>query len=236
MQPRGNYLLLSSSRAGAGAYLAHAESWLRQLLGLQGITTGLFVPFAAVTKSYADYHAQVAAVFARQGVALASLHDQADARAAIAEAELLVVGGGNTFALAARLQAAGLMKPLAQRAGQVAYIGWSAGANIAAPSLATTNDMPIIEPDSFATLGRVDFQINPHYTAQLPPGHNGETRAQRLAEYCQLNPDGKVVALPEGRALLGQYGQVRLLGGDAWLFTADKQRQLPEQTDVLDWL
>lgn len=236
MQADGTYLLLSSSRAGSGSYLEHAESWLRQLLGLQGITTGLFVPFAAVMQSYDAYHEEVAGVFARQGVELASLHEQTNARAAIAEAELLVVGGGNTFALAARLQAAGLMRPLAQRAVQVAYVGWSAGANIAAPSLATTNDMPIVEPASFATLGRVGFQINPHYTAQLPPGHNGETRSQRLAEYCQLNPDSTVVALPEGRALLGQYGQVRLLGGDAWLFAAGKQRQLPEQTDLLDWL
>lgn len=123
----------------------------------RAIESGVFVPYASVTQFYSAYHGRVAKVFAKRGIELASVHKTADPRAAIAAAELIVVGGGNTFALAKRLRSEGLMAPLAARARESAYIGWSVGANIATPSLATTNDMPIVEPMSFATLSLVPF-------------------------------------------------------------------------------
>ncbi|WP_423822427.1 dipeptidase PepE [Salinisphaera sp. SPP-AMP-43] len=232
----GDQLLLSSSRAGDTGYLEHAAAWIAEFAAERGLDCGLFVPYAAVTQSYSAYHGRVAKVFAKLGIELAALHKAADPAAAIEAAPLLVVGGGNTFALTARLQADSLMQPLAERARRGAYIGWSAGANIATPSLATSNDMPIVEPASFATLALVPFQINPHFMGGSAPGHNGESREQRLAEYCVANPDRRVIALPEGRALLRQGSNLALLGGAAWGFDASGQQALDEAADLSSWL
>ena len=66
----------------------------------------------------------------------------------------IVVGGGNTFHLLAKLYAAGLVELIAERVrAGVPYIGWSAGSVIACPRSRTTNDMPIVEPPSLMRLG-----------------------------------------------------------------------------------
>jgi len=78
------------------------------------------------------------------------------------------------------------------------YVGWSAGANLACPTICTTNDMPIVDPGGFDALGLIDLQLNPHYTNALPAGHQGETRDQRLAEFMVLQPEVRVLGLPEG--------------------------------------
>jgi len=84
------------------------------------------------------------------------------------------------------------------RPGRRTLVGWSAGANLACPTICTTNDMPIVDPQGFAALGLVGFQINPHYTNALPPGHQGETRNERIAEYLTANAHATVLGLPEG--------------------------------------
>ncbi|MNT50996.1 Peptidase E [compost metagenome] len=100
-----------------------------------------------------------------------------------------------------------------------AYLGWSAGSNLTCPTICTTNDMPITDPQGFDALGLLSFQINPHYTNAHPPGHRGETRAQRLAEYCTLNPSMPVLGLPEGAALRVRGDKIALVGPhDAPLF------------------
>lgn len=232
----GHQLLLSGSKAGDSGYLVHAADWIARFTADLGIDSGVFVPFAAVTQSYAAYHGRVAKVFDRLGVRLDAIHKTSDPHAAIANASLIVVGGGNTFALTARLQAENLMIALAERADRAAYIGWSAGANIAAPSLATTNDMPIVEPASFATLGLVPFQINPHYIEGTPAGHHGESRAQRLAEYTSLNPTRSVVALPEGRALERHGRSLMLRGGSAWRIDDRGYSELSPDIELADTL
>ena len=100
-----------------------------------------------------------------------------------------------------------------------AYLGWSAGSNLTCPSICTTNDMPITDPEGFDALGLLSFQINPHYTNAHPPGHRGETRAQRLAEFCTLNPTMPVLGLPEGAGLRVRGAAITLVGPhDAPLF------------------
>ena len=106
------------------------------------------------------------------------------------------------------------------------YIGWSAGSNLCGLSIKTSNDMPIIQPQSFSTFGFINAQINPHYTDYVAPGHNGETRDQRIAEFCALYPDVSVIGIREGSALLRKNNKLVLLGEqDAVVFTG-KQRDV----------
>lgn len=116
------------------------------------------------------------------GLTIAGAHCCADLAAATAQADILLVGGGNTFRLLHELRQRGCLEPIRQavRAG-TPYVGWSAGSVLATPSIATTNDMPIVDPGGFDALGLVPLQINAHCTNALPPGHRGETRNQRLA-------------------------------------------------------
>jgi dipeptidase E len=107
----------------------------------------------------------------------------------------------------------GLLEAISRRVSAgIPYVGWSAGANLACPTIKTTNDMPIVDPGGLDALGLVPFQINPHYTNAHPPGHQGETRDQRLAEFAQVNPDLPVVGLPEGDWLRVSGGTLELHG------------------------
>src|SRR5829696_7522808 len=180
--PRRSLLLLSNSRDPAGNFLVHPQREIRALLG-ERVRTVLFVPYASVTASWDDYAAKARAPFGQMGYELAAIHEAADPAAAVRAAEAIVVGGGNTFHLLLRLSEAGLLAPIRERvAAGVPYAGWSAGAVVAAPTIRTTNDMPIVEPPSLTALGLVPFQINAHYTDFHPPGFQGETRAERLGE------------------------------------------------------
>ena len=92
------------------------------------------------------------------------------------------------------------------------FVGWSAGSNVACPTLRTTNDMPIIDPLGFDTIGLVPFQINPHYLDANPEGHGGETRQQRIEEFLEINPELYVVGLREGTMLRVEDQKMSLIG------------------------
>lgn len=204
-------LLLSNSRTPEGAYLTHAVAPVRAML--QGQRRALFIPFAGVTVDWDIYTHDVRHAFEPLGLEVEGVHTQADPVAAVRDAEIIIVGGGNTFHLVKRCRELGLLTAIAERvrAGAL-YIGWSAGANLACPTLCTTNDMPIVDPGGFDALGLIPFQINPHYTNALPAGHRGETRQQRLAELLQARPEMRVIGLPEGDWLEVDDDQVRLAG------------------------
>lgn len=204
-------LLLSNSRNPGGEYLAHATGAMADLLGPTPRRL-VFVPYAAVTFSFDDYTARVREVFERLGHGVVSLHEGGPL-GLLAAADGVVVGGGNTFRLLERLHATGLFAAIRARvAAGMPYIGWSAGANLAGPTIRTTNDMPIIQPPSFDALGFVPFQLNPHYTDQTIPNHGGESRDERIAEFLALNPAETVVGLREG-SWLRQEGDSLRLGG-----------------------
>ena len=113
------------------------------------------------------------------------------------------------------------------------YIGWSAGSNIAGASIRTTNDMPIVEPQSFNALNLVPFQLNPHYTDHNPPGHNGETRAQRLAEFMVINKDMPIVAIVEGTALTVKQNEMRLIGGEeGYIFKGGEKSVITNESNL----
>ncbi len=114
--------------------------------------------------------------------------------------ELIIVGGGNTFQLLKQCRERGVLQAIHSRVsqGKAKYLGWSAGANLACPTIKTTNDMPIVDPGSLEALGLIPFQVNPHYVSVSLPGHHGETRDERLEEFAHANPDLPVIGLPEG--------------------------------------
>ncbi len=204
-------LLLSNSTSPGQPYLAHARDWIAEALAdAQRVA---FVPYAAVTFSYDDYVGRVREALDGLGVEISGVHERDRPADAIADADAILVGGGNTFHLLRACHGLGLIEAIQQRvAGGAPYVGWSAGANLACPTIRTTNDMPIVEPTTLDALGLVPVQINPHYTDAHPPGHQGETRAQRIAEFVAANPDRPVVGLLEGTAVRLHEGTVATLG------------------------
>ncbi|HEX8685564.1 MAG TPA: dipeptidase PepE [Pyrinomonadaceae bacterium] len=186
---------------------------LKDFLGT-GVRRVLFVPFAAVISSEDAYRDKVRRHFGPLGYEVESLHEARDARAAVEAADAVAVGGGNTFKLLRGLYEAGVVELIRERvAGGLPYVGWSAGSNVACPTIRTTNDMPIVEPPSFDALNLVPFQINPHYTSEHLAGHHGETRDERLAEFVLANPGVRVLGLREGTLLRVEGDDIRLLGG-----------------------
>ncbi|HEX8115679.1 MAG TPA: dipeptidase PepE [Pyrinomonadaceae bacterium] len=206
---------------------------LRDFLGDE-VKRVLFVPFAAVTRTEDEYRDQVRRHFGPHGYEVESLHEAEDARAAVGRADAFAVGGGNTFKLLRGLYESGAFELMRERALRgVPYVGWSAGSNVACPTIRTTNDMPIVEPPSFDALNLVPFQINPHYTDFHPPGHMGETRDDRLNEFVHVNPGVRVVGIREGTMLRVEGDTVRLLGNKParYFFKGEAPRDLsPEES------
>jgi dipeptidase E len=190
-----------------------AHDALRDFLG-PNVRRVLFVPFAAVVNSEDGYLARVRKNFGPLGYEAESLHTASDARAAVEAADAIAVGGGNTFHLLRGLYRSGVVELIRERVlSGVPYVGWSAGSNVACPTIRTTNDMPIVEPPSFDALGLVPFQINPHYTDAHIEGHMGETRDERLTEFAHANPGVRVIGIREGTMLRVEGKEIRLVGG-----------------------
>lgn len=204
-------LLLSSSRVADGDYLHTSRSLLANHFSQSQRI--LFIPFASVQQSSRDYGAQVIAALPELAGRIRVLQADDDGSEQLAQCDGVMVGGGNTFVLLDRLYRHGLVRELrdAVRAG-LPYAGWSAGSNIAAPTIRTTNDMPVVEPPSLAALNLLPFQLNPHYHDINLPGFHGETRRERLAEFMAMNPDCPLIALPEGCGLAVRGDQVTVVG------------------------
>lgn len=218
-------LLLSSSRDSAGVYLLHSATAIHEILG-PSIKRVLFIPYAGVTIPHADYAATASIPFASLGYHLQSIGDAPTALDAVADAEAIVIGGGNTFQLLATLHDGKLIDAIRARVHAGApYIGWSAGAVITAPTIGTTNDMPIIEPKSLRALDLIPFQINAHYTDFQQPNHQGETRAERLEEFIAVNRSTRVIGLREGNSLRIVDDEISLNGeGSAPVFAYGSPR------------
>ena len=208
-------LLLSNAKCEGMGYLEHAREHVRDFLG-GTVPRVLFVPFAAVTRSYDDFVGQTLPVFDALGVAVEGIHRCTDPVAAVNEAPALMIGGGNTWKLLRELRSQALLPAIRARVERgMPYIGWSAGSNVACPTIMTTNDMPICDPHGFDALGLVPFQINPHYLHGNPPGFHGETREERITEYLEVNPAVTVVGLREGTLLRVEGDSIRLVGEDS---------------------
>jgi dipeptidase E len=209
---RRRLVLLSNSTEHGRGYLDHAWEPVSALFA--GSREIVFVPFAL--REHESYTARVRERFARAGIAVRGLPLTAEAPTVVDAAEGVFVGGGNTFRLLDGLQRTGALDALRRRALEgLPYLGSSAGTNVTAPTIRTTNDMPIVQPAYFEALGLVPFQINPHYVDAVPGStHMGETREQRLLEYLEEN-ERPVLGLREGSWLTVLGDDCRLEGGRA---------------------
>jgi dipeptidase E len=213
-------LLLSNSRTAAGFLVDYLEE-IRDFAGSD--RKAAFIPFASVQRPWPEFTRLVGD--ALQHFELRMVEGPADLR----DAEIVVVSGGNTFQLLRECRNRGLLDPLKRKVlSGTKYLGWSAGSNLACPTIKTTNDMPIVDPGSLEALGLLPFQLNPHYTSQSIPGHQGETRDQRLAEFAAVNPEVPVLGLPEGDWLRVSGARIELKGPhEAVWFRGERRIPVP---------
>jgi dipeptidase E len=232
-------LLISNSTNAGEDYLQHAKGHIKEFLGGK-VKKVLFIPYAAVSFSYDEYQEKVQKRFDEFGVKVDSIHKYPhnDRKKAVQDAEGIVVGGGNTFHLLKMIQQDDLIEVMRHAVlDGTPYIGWSAGSNVACPTICTTNDMPIIEPDNFHALNLVRFQINPHYLDAHPEGHAGETREMRIQEFLVVNPYVYTVGLREGCMFLVEQGKINHIGPkSARIFKGDEEPIELNSGDDFDFL
>ena len=205
-------LLLSNSTNPGEDYLSWPQKEIQSFLGNYPVSA-LFIPYAAVTFSFDEYEAKVEARFSELGHHVKSIHHAWNPVMEIENANAIVIGGGNTWQLVRMMHEQGLMGPIREKVQSgTPYIGWSAGSNVVCPTLRTTNDMPIVDPLGFETLGLIPFQINPHFLDVHPEGFGGETREMRIQEFIEINPDIYVLGLRESTLLRLEESSLRLIG------------------------
>ena len=211
MKATPRILLISNSTLYGRGYLDHAEDEIRDLLGPSGRV--LFFPYALFDRD--GYAAKARERFAAMGYELNSAHAAEDSAAAIAQADAIFIGGGNTFRLLKALQDFDLLEPIRRRILEGApYIGSSAGSNVAGPTIKTTKDMPIVQPRSFDSLGLVPFQISPHFQDPDPNSkHMGETQEERIIQFLEEN-ETPVLGMREGAWVRVEGRSVMLRGSN----------------------
>jgi dipeptidase E len=222
-----NIIIASTSTLHGGLYLDYLLSELS--VHFKNCKTILFIPFARPSGiSHEEYTEKVAVAFAKIGKEVKGINEFEDYSKAIMNAEGIFTGGGNTFLLVTQLYKNDIMMALAEAVKSgTPYLGTSAGSNICGLTMQTTNDMPIIYPPSFKTLGLIPFNLNPHYLdADLQSKHMGETRETRIKEFHSFNSI-PVLGLREGSWLEVKEDKIVLKGNlSARLF---RQNQIPEE-------
>ncbi|KAA3622786.1 MAG: dipeptidase PepE [Flavobacterium sp.] len=208
-----NLIVASTSTIHGEAYLEYLLSPISELF--KNTSEILFIPYARPGGiSLDEYTAKASEAFSKINKTLKGIHSYKDPIAAIQKAEGIFTGGGNTFLLVKMLHDLDLMSAMRTAIFDgTPYLGTSAGSNICAVNMQTTNDMPIVYPPSFKTLGVLPFNINPHYLDPDPSStHMGETRETRIKEFHTQNTI-PVLGLREG-SWLEVRGDKVVLGGN----------------------
>ncbi|MEO8234356.1 MAG: dipeptidase PepE [Flavobacterium sp.] len=191
-------ILASTSTLYNGDYLDYLLPTLQN--HFEGCKTLLFIPYARPSGiSHDDYTTKVSTAFSKINITAKGIHEYENLTEAIQKAEAIFTGGGNTFLLVSQLYKNNLMTVLKNtiEAG-TPYLGTSAGSNIGGMTMNTTNDMPIVLPESFQTLGLIPFNLNPHFLdANTQSTHMGETRETRINEFHTIS-NIPVLGLREG--------------------------------------
>lgn len=177
--------LFSTSTVYGSGYLEYCADEVRRFFASR--ENVYFIPYARPGgMSHDDYFEKARSTFEGFGIKLRALHQSGNPVAELEKADGAFTGGGNTFLLLKQIYELGLFNPLKSgiESGKIAYMGSSAGSNLAGMTIHTTNDMPIVYPPSFEALGCVPFCLNPHYLDPIPGlQHMGETRETRINEY-----------------------------------------------------
>jgi len=239
-------LLISNSTNYGEEYLGWPRPYISEFMASTAAKDILFIPYAGVglspdgdiNTSYDLYEERVKGVFADLGYNIHSVHKESDPVKAVSEAQAIAVGGGNTFHLVHMMHKTGIMGAIRKATlDGTPYMGWSAGSNVACPSLMTTNDMPIIEPESFKCMNLIPFQINPHYLDANPEGHGGETREQRIEEFLVVNKEMTVTGLRESSLLEVDGFELKLKGSRPLrIFNFGKEAREIEQGGDVNFL
>lgn len=205
-------IVASTSTVFGGKYLDYLLDEISQLFS--DTDEVIFIPYARPGGISHDEYTKLASVaFEKIGKKLVGLHTFDHPAEALKSAKGVFTGGGNTFVLVNALYKLELMQPLREAIfNGIPYLGSSAGSNICGVSMQTTNDMPIIYPPSFKTLGVIPFNLNPHYLdPDLGSKHMGETRETRINEFHSQNTV-KVIGLREGSWLEVNGKNIQLKG------------------------
>ena len=217
-------IIASTSTIFGGTYLEYLLPTLAE--HFKNVSNLVFIPFARPGGiSHEDYTEKVKPVFKQLNIEVKGIHEFENPIEAINNAEAIFTGGGNTFVLVSMLYKFNLLDAIQTAVENgTPYLGTSAGSNICGLTMGTTNDMPIVYPPSFRTLGLVSFNLNPHYLDPIEGSqHMGETRETRINEFHHYNPQS-VLGLREG-SWLEVLGKTITLKGDlpARLFQQGKE-------------
>jgi dipeptidase E len=205
-------LLFSNSTNPGEEYLAYTLPYIKEFTGNKPIKA-IFIPYAGITVSWDNYFKMVSEKLMLCGIDLKPIHWSKKPIHEIEQAEMIIVGGGNTFNLLKTIQENNLTEIIRNKVlTNTPYIGWSAGSNLACPTIKTTNDMPVVEPLSFDALHLISFQINPHYTDATLQHHSGETRETRINEFISVNRKVTVAGLREGTLFEVEGKSIQLKG------------------------
>ncbi|OXB07145.1 dipeptidase E [Flavobacterium plurextorum] len=205
-------IIASTSTLHEGSYLEYLLPTLQ--VHFKNCKSILFIPYARPGGiSHDEYTQKAAQAFASINIKLQGIHEFESPESALKNAEGIFTGGGNTFLLVTQLYKNNIMQLLAETVKNgTPYLGTSAGSNICGLSMQTTNDMPIIYPPSFQTLGLIPFNLNPHYLdPDLNSKHMGETRETRIKEFHAFNSI-PVLGLREGSWLEVKGEKITLKG------------------------
>lgn len=229
-------IIASTSTLHGGSYLDYLLPALS--VHFNHVKKLLFIPFARPSGiTHDEYTRKVSEAFAQIGITVQGIHESDNPIEALENAEAIFTGGGNTFLLVSQLYKTGLMETLEKVVKNgTPYLGTSAGSNICGLTMGTTNDMPIVYPPSFNTLGFVPFNINPHYLDPIEGStHMGETRETRINEFHHFNPQ-PVLGLREGSWLEVSGNKITLKGNlPARLFRKNQTPvELEPETDLSD--
>ncbi|CAL2063149.1 dipeptidase PepE [Tenacibaculum sp. 190524A05c] len=215
----------------ASTSTVHGSGYLEYLLPeltvfFSNIETILFIPYARPGGiSYSEYTSKAKEAFAKINIEVKGIHEFDNPKEAISEAKAFFTGGGNTFELVNQLYKNDVIDILRSRVESgIPYLGTSAGSNICGITMMNTNDMPIVYPPSFDTMGLIPFNINAHYLDPDPSSkHMGETRETRIKEFHVFN-ETPVLGLREGSWLEVSNDEIKLKGElSARLFRKDKE-------------
>ncbi|BCY27400.1 dipeptidase PepE [Flavobacterium okayamense] len=233
-----NLIIASTSTLHNGSYLEYLLPELE--IHFKEASTILFIPYARPSGiSHDEYTTKVREAFTKIGKKVKGIHEFENPKEAVNNAEGIFTGGGNTFLLVSELYRNEIIDTLEKKIKNgTPYLGTSAGSNICGLTIGTTNDMPIIYPPSFRTLGMVPFNINPHY---LDPDtnstHMGETRETRINEFHKFNPQ-PVIGLREGSWLDVKENKIILKGNltARWFVVGKTPIELEPETNIFEIL